>query len=101
MNTCPTSHQPNLPDQFVHLDAFNLMVGAAFMLTDQPDPRVWVVEKLVRDSDFEIVSVWSRVATGDDYLPNESAFRFHYMEKIALVGLVVNPSMHDDCNFGA
>jgi hypothetical protein len=89
-----------LPHRYLKLDAFNLVEGAAFMLTDQPDPRVWVAEKVYRDGNFEIVSVWAHDGTQDEVLGHEQAFRFGYNQKVALVGIVINPQDVDDNNWG-
>lgn len=92
---------PNLPHDVVPLDAFNLIPGAAFMLIDQPDPRVWVAEKVSRDADLERVSVWAHVGDSHNYLAAEIALNLDYCTKVALVGIVVNPSDPDDSNWGA
>ena len=96
---------PNLPSESIGLDAFNLIPGAAFMLIDQPDPRIWVAEKVVRDNNFERVYVWAhcldRDVAGDFDLATEIALNLDYCTKVALVGLVVNPGDPDDDNFGA
>jgi hypothetical protein len=91
----------HLPLDVVPMDAFNLIPGAAFMLIDQPDPRVWVVEKVARDQNFESVSVWAHDVTEADHLPRESAFVLGYCVKVALVGIVVNPHDDSDNNWGA
>jgi hypothetical protein len=91
---------PNLPTDSVGLSAFNLIPGAAFMLIDQPDPRVWVAEKVVRDENFERVSVWAHDATHNPDLPFEQAFNLDYCTQVALVGIVVNPTDPDDNNWG-
>lgn len=104
----PWGHRPpvadqanlNIPFASVRLDAFNLIVGAAFMVYDEPDPRVWIVEKVYRDGDFEDVSIWAHDATNNEHLGNEKAFLFGYCSKVALIGLVINPEDPDDNNWG-
>lgn len=94
----------NLPNHFIPLDAFNLIPGATFVTFDSPDPRVWVVEKIIREDDFEQVHVWAHDASNASSgggLASENAFRYPYNHQVALVGLVVNPEDADDNNWGA
>lgn len=101
MKTRHPDANPHLPLDTIGLDAFNLIVGATFMVIDEPDPRVWVVERVVRDEQFEIVSVWVHDGTNDPDLGNERAYVLGYCTKVALVGLVVNADDNDDNNWGA
>lgn len=91
---------PHIPNEFVGLNAFNIIPGVAFMLFDQPDPRVWIAERVARDANQETVSVWAHDGTHNGYLANESAFVLGYCSKVALVGTVVNPSDPDDNDWG-
>jgi len=86
----------------IPLRAFNLMPGAAFMVLDMPDPRVWIVEKLVRDDNFERVYIWAHDGTesGDLDLVTEKAFDLFYLDQVALVGLVANPEDLSDNDWG-
>ena len=100
---------PNLPHDVVPLDSFNIMPGAAFMLIDQPDPRVWVAERVSRDINFERVYVWAHDATNDGDgtassaagLSTEIALNLDFCHKVGLVGIVVNFEDPDDNNWGA
>lgn len=103
MTSLATRHimdNPHLPTDTVGMNAFNLVPGAAFMLLDQPDPRVWIVEKVARDVNFERVSVWAHDGTNHPDLPNESAFNLDFCTKVALVGIVVNHTDLDDNDWG-
>lgn len=88
---------PNLDStESLGLRAFNIIPGATFMLVDEPDPRVWVAEKVSRDANHETVSVWAHDASEsftESDLAGERAFVLDYNSTVALVGLVVN---HDD-----
>ena len=101
----PGQDNPHLPADTVPLDVFNIIPGAAFMLIDQPDPRVWIAEKVARDVDFERVSIWAHDGTDADQdannsLAHEQAFNMDFCTKVALVGIVVNHADHDDNNWG-
>ena len=97
---------PHLPTDLVPLDAFNIIPGVTFMLIDQPDPRVWVAERVSRDVNFERVSIWAWDASNADQgldsgLAHEIALNLDYCTKVAMVGIVVNNTDHDDNNWGA
>ena len=104
----PGQDNPNLPVGLtIGLDAFNIVPGAAFMLIDQPDPRVWVAMRVTRDNGGlgpdERVYVWARDASHDDDGPittHQRAFDFDYCTKVALIGIVVNHDDEDDNNWG-
>ena len=93
-------NNPHLPHDTVPLSAFNIVPGAAFMLIDQPDPRVWIAEKVARDAAFERVSVWAHDGTHDETLEHEQAFNLDYCTTVALVGIVVNYTDPDDNDWG-
>ena len=107
MQTLSPQDNHHVPAEAPALDAFNLGIGAAFMVTSEPDPRVWVVVRICRDSTFERVYIWARNANmyelgtqwGDLSIPTK-AFDFDFNHKVALVGLVVNADDPDDNNFG-
>jgi hypothetical protein len=96
---------PNLPHDVIGLRAFNLVPGAAFMLIDQPDPRVWIAEKVSRDAATERVSVWAHDGTNadieDQHLAFEQAFNLDYCTLVGLVGIVVNPDDPEDNDWGS
>lgn len=101
----PGQSNPNLPaGDTVGLRAFNLMRGAAFMLIDQPDPRVWVVQNMDRDVNTERVYLWCRDAT--NLQDQDGSYSFHlalnldFCTLVALVGIVANPDDDDDNDWG-
>ena len=95
---------PNLPHDTIPLNAYNLIPGAAFMVVDEPDPRVWIVEKVGRDVNFERVYVWAHDGTfaqdQDGNVAFEKAFNFDFNTTVALVGLAVDPSDPYDNDWG-
>lgn len=96
---------PHLPtNNFVLFDAFNLVEGAAFMVLDEPDPRVWIVEKHVSDAVFERVYLWCHDGTftyqEQPDLVFQKAMDYDYSHKVALVGIVHSPGNPDDNNWG-
>lgn len=95
---------PNLPHDTLPLNAYNLIPGAAFMVVDEPDPRVWIVEKVGREEHFERVYVWAHDGTNmrDERFDftGEKAFAFNFNTTVAIVGLVVHPSDPDDNDWG-
>lgn len=84
----------------IGLRVFNLTSGAAFMLIDEPDPRVYIVERLVRDVNFETVSIWAHDATEQEDFAKERAFHLDFNATVALVGICVNPTDPDDNDWG-
>ena len=107
LEACPWQDNPHIPSgDTVGLRAYNLMPGAAFMVIDEPDPRVWIAERVARDSNFEQVYVWAHDGSGhplaDDKngLSTERAFSLDFNTLVCLVGLVVNPDDRDDNDWG-
>jgi hypothetical protein len=98
---------PNLPSDTIALNSFNILPGAAFMLIDEPDPRVWIAEKVDRNGEHERVYVWAH--DGTHFNENQPAMAGHgehrafdldYCYNVALVGLVLNYTDPDDNNWG-
>jgi hypothetical protein len=97
----------HVPSDAVAIRAFNLVPGVAFMDIDQPDPRIWVVERVERDSNFERVYIWARhgnmaalgSAWGDISVPNK-AFDMDYCHRVCFMGITLNPGDADDTDFG-
>lgn len=103
----PDAVNPNLPRDTIGLRAFNLIPGAAFMLIDEPDPRVWIVQHVSRDLNHERVNVWAHDGTNAS---DEAAFKgssdhlalnLDFCTLVALIGLVVNPGDPDDNDWGS
>jgi len=90
----------NIPTAHLPIRAFNLVIGAAFMVPYAPDPRVWIVERVVRDEHFERVFLWAHDGTNHPDLAREMAFDLDFCDQVALVGLSVNPSDPDDNDWG-
>jgi hypothetical protein len=96
---------PNLPHDIVPLNAFNIIPGAAFMVIDEPDPRVWIAEAVDRDASHERVYVWAHDGSNADLeskvLSFRRAFDLDYGTNVALIGLVVNHTDPDDNDWGS
>jgi hypothetical protein len=93
-------------DQFISLDAFNVVPGATFIDhldgADDTAYPVWIVDTVRRIDDAErIVAIAHRGDNPD--LPTSEyhrLFRWHYLDKVMLIGLVVHPHDLDDNNWG-
>lgn len=95
-----------LPIQHISLDAFNVVPGATFidLIDGAADTQypVWIVDTVRRMDDAErIVAIAHRGDNPD--LPTSEyhrLFRWHYLDKVMLIGLVVHPHDLDDNNWG-